>query len=302
MAQRSIALFLIFWFLIACPKNEHALENYKAQIEHWQQKRLARLKSAEGWLSLAGLFWLKEGENTFGFGPGHDIQFPDGESNLRLGSFILQQGKVKVRLNPEARVLVDSARLLESDLRNDLQGKPTLMERGRYLWYVIKRGDRFGIRLKDRQSPNIAKLKNIPCFPVAPVWRVKAQFVPYDSIKTVPVPTVLGTNAPSKSPGELRFTINGQTFRLQALAESPNEPFFIIFSDETNGQETYGAGRFIYIDPTDTNGQTYIDFNKAYNPPCVFTEFATCPLPPPQNHLPIRVTAGEKLPEGFGEH
>lgn len=302
MFHRCVAVCLVLFLLMACTKHKSSEEKYRAQIEQWHQKRLARLKSPEGWLSLAGLYWLKEGENTFGFGEGHDIQFPDGEGNLRLGSFILKEGQVKVRLKLEAGVLVDSTRIPESDLKNDLQGKPTRMERGRYLWYVIKRGDRYGIRLKDRQSPNISKLQDIPRFPVNPEWRVKAQFIAYDSVKIVPVPTVLGTKSPSKSPGELQFTIKGQTFRLQALADSLNEPFFVIFSDETSGQETYGAGRFIYVDPPDEHGQTYIDFNKAYNPPCVFTEFATCPLPPPQNHLPIAVTAGEKLPEGFGIH
>lgn len=302
MLRYGITFFLAFGLLLSCSKNESSIENYQTQIEQWHQKRLARLKSAEGWLSLAGLYWLKEGENTFGFGEGHDIQFPDGEDNLRLGSFFLQNGEVTVRLNPKANVLVDSTKVLESRLTNDLQGKPTRMERGRFLWYVIKRGDRYGIRLKDRQNPNINKLKEIPHFPIDPKWRVKVRFIAYDSVRTVPVPTVLGTNAPSKSPGELEFTLNGRTFRLQALADSMNEPFFIIFSDETSGQETYGAGRFIYVDPPNEKGETYIDFNKAYNPPCVFTEFATCPLPPPQNHLPIRVTAGEKLPEGFGAH
>ncbi len=304
MRLQIVLMFLMLnlWG-VACQKNSSvAVKKYKEQIEQWHRERIKRLTAPEGWLSLAGLYWLKEGENTFGFGSGNDIVFPDGNKKLRLGSFFLNQGKVHVKLNPEARVLVDSMNVLEADLRTDAEGKPTRLERGRFLWYVIKRGERYGIRLKDRQNPGIKNFKGIKRFPVRLKWRVKAKFIPYDSMITVSVPTILGTAAPSKSPGELRFSIDGQTFTLQALGDAYDDPFFIIFADETNGEETYGAGRFLYVDPPDENGETYIDFNKAYNPPCAFTEFATCPLPPAQNRLPIKITAGEMAYEHGVKH
>ncbi len=270
------------------------LATYKAQIDHWHQQRVARLTAPEGWLSLAGLFWLKEGQNTFGFGSGHDIQFPGGKQTLRLGRFILENGRVKVKLNPSAEVLVDSQKVNECWLKDDSQGKPSRLECGPYLWYIIKRGTRLGVRLKDRENPAIKNFKGIERFPVQLKWRILAHFVPYDSVRTVAVPTVLGTKAPSKSPGELAFRLQGQTFRLQVLAETRHEPLFVIFGDATNGEETYGAGRFLEVAAPNVQGETIIDFNKAYNPPCAFTPYATCPLPPAQNILPIRVTAGEK--------
>ncbi len=305
MRYVNLVSFLILALLLmnGCQKNSaRQIEQYKKEIEQWHQERIKRLTDKESWLSLAGLYWLKEGENTFGFGEGNDIVFPDGKEPLRLGSFFLKNGKVRVKLNPKAGVLIDSMSVLEAELKNDLQGKPTRMERGRFLWYVIKRGERYGIRLKDRQNPRIKNFKGIKRFPVRLKWRVKAKFIPYDSMITVSVPTILGTDAPSKSPGELRFSIDGQTFTLQALGDAYDEPFFIIFADETNGEQTYGAGRFLYVDPPDENGETYIDFNKAYNPPCAFTEFATCPLPPAQNRLPIKVTAGEMAYEHGVKH
>ncbi|WP_456405796.1 DUF1684 domain-containing protein [Caldithrix abyssi] len=300
--KRLVRLAVFALFIIAaavfCNKQEGVDEQtYRASIDRWHKERVARLTKPEGWLSLAGLYWLKEGENTFGFGRGHDIEFPGENGQAQLGSFLLHEGKVSVILSPQAQVLVDSQFVLQSELKDDLQGRPTRMERGRYLWYVIKRGERFGIRLKDRQNPKIKQFKGIKRFPVDLKWRIKARFVPYDSVRMVMVPTVLGTQAPSRSPGELEFTMDGRTFRLQALADSPNEPLFIIFSDETNGRETYGAGRFLETEAVNQKGETIIDFNKAYNPPCAFTEYATCPLPPAQNHLPVRITAGEMIYE-----
>ncbi len=298
----KIHLFVFLIFLLHCSKQNFNYEEYRAELDRWHHKRLERLTAPEGWLSLAGLYWLKEGENTFGFGSGYDIVFPDGNDHLTLGSFYLHNGKVTVRLNPAAKVWVDSQLVLQTDLQSDETDHPTRMEFGRYLWYLIKRGERYGIRLKDRQSPNIKSFKGIERFPVDPKWHIDAQFIPYDSIRVVHVPTVLGTQASSKSPGELEFYFKDQKYRLQALADSVNEPFFIIFADETNGQETYGAGRFLVVAPPDAQGHTFIDFNKAYNPPCAFTEFATCPLPPKENYLPFKVLAGEKAYQGGLHH
>lgn len=304
MKFTPIYFLMIIFLFIASSVAQDTLDfaAYKKKIDQWHHKRVERLTRNDGWLSLAGLFWLKEGENRFGFGAANDIDFSDSEKPKTLGRFFVHNGKVRVKLARNSGVVIDGKAIRESELKSDAEGEPTHMERGRFLWYVIKRGDRLGIRLKDRENPAIKNFKGIERFPIRLKWRVKAKLIPYNPPKKVAVPTVLGTKALSLSPGELEFTVNGRTFRLQALADRPNESLFIIFADKTNGEQTYHAGRFLEVDPVNKKGETVIDFNKAYNPPCAFTEYATCPLPPRSNYLPIAVTAGEKMYRSAEHH
>ncbi len=178
-------------------------------------------------------------------------------------------------------------------LASDADEDTTMLRRGSLLFYLIRRGDRLGVRVKDSQSEARRNFRGLDYFPIDPGWRIEARFEPYDPPKSISVPNVLGQDNAEKSPGAVVFEHGGKTYRLDPVLERGETDYFVIFGDRTNGNETYGAGRFLYVKPP-VDGRTVIDFNKAYNPPCVFTEYATCPLPPPQNKLPIRIEAGEK--------
>ena len=184
-------------------------------------------------------------------------------------------------------------------LKDDREGTPDVLRYGSLSWYIIKRGDRYGVRLKDSESDLLKNFEGIERFPVDPDWRVTAIFQPYDSVKSIEVPNILGTIGQDPSPGKLVFQIKGNTYSLDPIAAPEDKRWFIIFSDVTSGEETYGAGRFLYIDAPGEDQTAILDFNKSYNPPCAFTPYATCPLPPEQNHLTLRVTAGEKNFQGY---
>ena len=291
-----LLLMLLSLVLNACKnRQETALnaEQYKRQIDKWHKKRVERLTAPEGWLSLAGLFWLRKGKNSFGFGINNDIRFPFKKNPLHLGRIDVNGDEIKVRLAKDAPVLINGKPLKESTLKSDADWPPTKMSYDSLVWYVIKRGDLYAIRLKNKNNPAIHHFLGIERFPVRLKWRIKARFVPYDSPKKILIPTMLGTTVLENTPGYLSFKVKDKFLRLDVLANSVKDTLSIIFADETNGKETYRAGRFLEVPSPDKDGFTYIDFNKAYNPPCDFTEFATCPLPPKQNYLPIAVTTGE---------
>lgn len=253
-----------------------ATSNYQSDIADWRKNREAKLKGEGGWLSVAGLFWLHDGANRFGTAAGNDIQLPDGPP--QAGTFELHSGKVSVAMDGTRReVLHDSADSVKV---------------GRLSLFVIQRGDKFGIRLKDPDSRYRREFHGIDYFPADESYRVTAKFVP-DSRK-IPILNILGQTESSDCPGYAVFQLHGKEYRLYPIIEEPgDQQLFYIFRDLTTGKETYGGGRFLYSDMP-SNGQVTLDFNKAYNPPCVFTPYATCPLPPKENHLPVRIEAGEK--------
>ncbi len=265
---------------------------YIGEIEAWHAKRIDNLKKENGWLNLVGLFWLREGENTFGSSDENDVVFPKGKCPPDMGKFIFNDSSITVVINPTVNVTSENQIISEQILVHDLQGKPTVLEFGSLRWFVIKRGEKFGIRLRDVEADLVKNFEGIERFPVNSDWRIEATFEKYDPPKTIAVPSVLGTIDEEKSPGALIFTRDGKKFKLDVL--EGNNSYFVVFADETSGSETYGGGRFVYVPKADSTGKIFIDFNKAYNPPCVFTKYATCPLPPKQNHLKMRVLAGEK--------
>lgn len=249
---------------------------YQSEIAGWRRAREAALKADGGWLSVAGLFWLHEGANRFGKDASNDVVLPDGAAHA--GVFDLHQAKVTVALDGRGREIApDSADVVNV---------------GRLHLFVIKRGDRYGIRLKDPDSQYRREFHGIEYFPANERYRVTARFVA--ERRTIPILNILGQTEPSECPGYVVFRLNGQELRLYPILEEPGaKQLFYIFRDQTTGKETYGAGRFLYSDlPQD--GQVTLDFNKAYNPPCAFTPYATCPLPPKENHLAVRIEAGEK--------
>jgi hypothetical protein len=179
-------------------------------------------------------------------------------------------------------------------LRSDAEGEPTVVKHGSVSFYLIKRGERLGVRIKDSRNPALLAFHGIDSYPIDLKWRFDARFDASPAGKTISVPNILGSVEQEKSPGAVVFELEGKELRIGAVTESGTEDLFLIFGDQTNGVETYGGGRFLYAAPPDKNGRVVLDFNKAYNPPCVFTPYATCPLPPTQNRLPIRIEAGEK--------
>ncbi len=284
-------------FLSACdqPKADSADEtDYVKKIDIWHEKRVASLTAEDGWLSLAGLFWLNPGRNSFGSDKSNDLIFPAGKAPAHAGWFVLHDEVVSIEVRDGFTVLHKEQQITKMALQTDRDAERTVLSSGSLSWYVIKRGNDFAVRLKDRENPRIAEFSGIARYPVQSDWRIKARFLPYKPAKTLSVPTILGTLIEQQSPGALEFEVAGKTYRLDPIAEPQDDEFWILFGDETSGTETYGGGRFLYADLPTEAGITYLDFNKAYNPPCAFTEFATCPLPPAQNKLPVPIPAGEK--------
>jgi len=288
-------LFIIILADTGCSEKEpepKGTPEYIAEIEQWHQKRIERLKDENGWLTLVGLHWLKEGENSFGSDKNNNIVFPENAPQ-NIGKIILKDSVITLNVNYGVNVTTEGNRIKEIKLENDLTGNPTVLDVGSLRWYIIKRGERYGIRLRDTEALILKEFKGINLYPINEDWRIEATFDPYDPPKPILIPNILGTTEEDKSPGALSFTKDGTSFKLDAI-ESRNG-FFIIFADETSGKETYGAGRFLYTDKPDSNNKVILDFNIAYNPPCVFTKYATCPLPPKQNYLHLKITAGEKM-------
>jgi uncharacterized protein (DUF1684 family) len=268
---------------------------YAEEVEQWKAKRLASLKGEDGWLSLVGLHWLKEGENKIGGDPSNEVALPEGKAPRVAGSLFLNNGAVKLEARPGSGITSEGKPVTSLDLKSDADGKPTTLKLGTLTFHVIKRGERIGVRVKDSASPERTNFRGLEYFPVDERWRVDARFEPYNPPKKIPIVNVLNMEEDNPSPGAIVFDLGGKTYRLDALTEEGEEQFFVIFADATSGRETYGAGRYLYAGPPDPTGRIVIDFNKAYSPPCAFTKYATCPLPPDQNRLPLRVEAGEKF-------
>ncbi|MBX2944986.1 MAG: DUF1684 domain-containing protein [Cyclobacteriaceae bacterium] len=267
-------------------------EAYLEEIIQWQQKRNAYQVSEEGWVNLAGLFWLKDGINTFGSGKSNDFVFPEGKIPERAGFLLLKQGVVMLETTDGLMISVNG-KPTSSGVIFHPDSSRNIMEYGSLRWFVIKRDDKIGIRLRDLDHPNLKAFSGIDCFDIDPAWRVEGRVEWADSSRTIEITNVLGQTLQQRSVGTLVFTWQGNEYRLDALDEGGDE-FFVIFGDETNARETYGAGRYMYVPVPVSGDNVIIDFNKSYNPPCAFTEFATCPLPPKQNILPFAVPVGEK--------
>jgi hypothetical protein len=293
---------------VACSRPEPAAQPaagpavdpaYRQEIEEWRQERVASLRSAGGWLAVAGLHWLPEGESTLGSQPMADVVLP-ASAPAQVGTLTREGARVRLEVLPgvAATHAGDPVRSLE--LASDAAGAPTVVELGTLVFHVIERGDRLALRVKDSANPARTEFTGIESFPVDPAWRLEARFEPYDPPRPLPVEDVTGGTQDGTSPGAVVFTRGGETYRLDALGEDGS--LFLIFADATSGRETYGAGRYLYTDEPGEDGRVVVDFNRAYNPPCAFTPYATCPLPPPQNRLPITVDAGEKAYEGPGSH
>ena len=248
----------------------------------------------DGWLSVIGLDWLDPGENLFGADSANTVVFPPLEGiPLRAGSFFLEGETVRMEVEPGVPVTHDGEPVTSLVLPSDASGRPVTAQLGSLRWQVIQRQDLVGIRLRDTANAALGEFQGIESFPVSLEWRIPARFDRYDPPKVIEVPNVLGMINEQPSPGAVVFQVGGERLRLDVTGDPEGRSFSVVFGDETNGLETYGGGRFLTVDAPDESGRLFIDFNLAYNPPCVFTAFATCPLPPPQNKLPVRIEAGE---------
>ena len=268
---------------------------YRQSFEKWQAELVSDLK--QNWIPLAGLFWLKPGANRFGADPNLEIVLPKGSAPPQAGVFELQGWEVTVRLEPGVQASVGGVPLTTAKLQPDTAGKATVIELGHLRLHVIKRGEheeRVGIRVKDLESPALGRFKGLDFYPLDLAYRVTATWVPSDGKRTVAIPTVLGDVVPTPVPGEVRFKINGQDLRLTALGGDAEHGLFFVFSDPTAKSDTYPAGRFLDTDPV-KDGKVVLDFNRAYNPPCAFTPYATCPLAPRENRVAAAIPAGERF-------
>jgi uncharacterized protein len=288
-----LGLCVAAWLAGVPAASETPMTEHQREVETWRTDRIARLRRPDGWLSLVGLFWLEAGENRVGSDPSSAVRLPAGAAPPRLGTIVLSGSLMRFRAEPGVVVTSHNRPVQEVVLQTDQAGEPTLLQHGSVSFYVIQRGERLGVRVKDANAEALKHFRGIENFPFVESWRLIARFEPSDSVRHISVPNILGNVTSEESPGALAFEHGGKTYRLDVVREAGTEDFFVIFGDSTNGHETYGGGRFLYASPP-KDGRTVLDFNKAYNPPCVFTPYATCPLPPPQNRLQIRIEAGEK--------
>lgn len=290
------SLMILLLAASACQREAAKVDEnaYRQQIEKWHQERAKGLQSEDGWLTLVGLFWLKEGENRLGSDPSNNIVLPQGKAPQFAGSLWLDKGVIKLEAQPQSGITQAGQAVHSLVLKTDADEEPTVLNLGTLSFYPIKRGDQYGLRVKDKENPARINFAGLDYFPVDLKWLVTAKFEPYNPPKMIPIENVLGMIEDTPSPGRLVFDVAGKNYSLDAIAEKGETQLFIIFRDETSNKETYGAGRYLYTDPADNKGVILLDFNKAYNPPCAFTAFATCPLPPSQNRLALRVEAGEK--------
>ena len=274
-------------------------DDYTAQIEAWRTQRAERLKAPGGWLSLIGLDWLKPGRNTIGSASGNDIVI--AKAPARLGTITLDGDAATIELDAGVAATIDGAVAASATLLDDSHEKPTTVAFASVSFYLVDRGGRKGLRIKDSEAATRTGFLGLDNFPIDPAWRIEADWVAFDPPRSLEIPNVLGTIDAMPVPGKAVFTRDGKTWELLPVLESADaRQLFFIIADRTSGKETYGAGRFLYADAA-KDGKVVLDFNKAYNPPCAFTPFATCPLAPPENRLPIAVNAGEKRYRG-GRH
>jgi uncharacterized protein (DUF1684 family) len=266
--------------------------SYREEVEGWRRSREAALKADGGWLTVAGLFWLKPGTSRFGSAADNDIVLP-ASAPARAGRIDLRGREVRVRFEPGVAAQVDGKAATGATLQPDTSGKAEVISMGPLRLHLIERGGRLGLRLKDMNAEARRRFTGLQWFPVDERYRVTARFLPHRERKPLAVPNVLGQVEKMPSPGYAVFELDGKEERLEGVLETPGATeLFFIFKDATSGRETYPSGRFLYSGlPKD--GRLVLDFNRAYNPPCAFTDYATCPLPPKENLLKARIPAGE---------
>jgi uncharacterized protein len=320
MTLRLLGLAVVLGLISACadagpdPIPVDPAEHERA-VAAYAAARDAELAAPDSWLSLTGLHWLEAGETTVGSAPDNGIVLP-AKAATRVGTVVVDSTGVRWRTEPGVVVTqgVDSTLaaeagtgaippdvsgdpvVAEADLTADLgYGKSVVLRHGDLNWIAIRRGDRWALRTRDNAHAAYQAFHGVERFPTSLDWRFTARWVPHE--KTVSVPNVLGTVSEETSPAALHFRVGDQALALDVVGTPSDGRYMLVFADATSGAETYGGGRFLWVGEPDGEGRVVLDFNYAFNPPCVWTPFATCPLPTRDNRLPVRVEAGEKSPK-----
>jgi hypothetical protein len=268
-----------------------AAVSHEEEIRDWRERRHARLASEDGWLTLVGLEWLQEGENRVGSSPSSTIRIEGGPEEW--GTVSVNGGEIRFVAAPGSGVLVNGTEMGEATLVADNQGEPTVVSSGNLSFYVIFR-EGYALRIKDSQAVALKNFAGVENYEIQGDWRFETRFTPAPEGETIEIGNVLGQLSPTPVYGYVEFERDGQGYQLLGLGDEESESVWFLFADRTSGKDTYGAGRFLYSDGLPEKGRLVVDFNKAYNPPCVFNDYSTCPLPPQQNRLNLEVTAGEK--------
>ncbi len=267
-----------------------------AQAEQaWRDQRRERLLAPDGWTSLVGLHWIDPGSHYLGSAADNGIRLAMGPAHL--GMIEIKGEHIRFVPDKDAPLTLDEQPLAgATNLKTDMdESGPSVIgfDEGKGEATVIKRGDRFALRVKHADAPTRTGFTGLDYWPVDAGWKVQGKYVAHEPGRTMDVASIIGTIEPAANPGLVEFQRDGQTYRIEAIDEGDGR-LFLVFADRTNGHGSYGAGRFLYAEKPDASGKVVIDFNQSYNPPCAFTAFATCPLPPPENRLDVAITAGEK--------
>ncbi len=277
----------------ACGSREASIDPlvHEADILEWRTARVERLKNPYGYLNLVGLYWLVDGTHRIGAAPDNDIVFPASAAPY-VGELSVSPDGAILKSHPEADVRYQDVPVRSIFMSDDTTDAPVSVTHRSLGWTIIKRDDRYALRLRDFEHPAVAALQPIEYFPIDPAYRVEATLQPYGEPRVVNVNTTIeGLGYRPESPGTLAFELGGASHELEAYASG--DELFIVFADATTGRQTYPAGRFLYADWPGDDGTTVLDFNRAYNPPCAFNAFATCPVASPRNRLKVPIEAGE---------
>lgn len=286
-----IAILPALLLSAACSTAADDLATWESEVMDWRETRRALLLSPTGFLSLAGLFWLEKEVSTFGSAPDNDLVFPEA-ADAYLGTFTVTADGVVMKPRADAELYADEWPVGETLIADDTTDSPVMITHGSLAWTVIKRDDRYAVRLRDFEHPALESFPALQYFPIDPSWRIEGTLRRYDVPKRVSATTVIeGLGWYPESPGIVEFHKDGEVFTLEAYASG--ERLFFVFGDRTNSRETYPAGRFLYAPSPGDDGRVVLDFNRAYSPPCAFNDFATCPVASPRNRLPVRIPAGE---------
>lgn len=277
---------------------------YKQEILQWRIDRLANLKAPSGYLNLVGLYWLENGTSLIGAAADNDIVFPDNAAPY-VGKLQVNTDGVVLAAHPDADVRYEGIPADSIFISDDTTMNPVALTHGSLGWTIIKRDGRFALRLRDFEHPSLDNFAPLTYYPIDPALRVAATLQPFEEPKILNVKTTIeGLGYRPESPGTVTFEIDGVTHELEAY--SSGDRLFFVFGDQTSGRETYPAGRFVYASWPDEEGETFLDFNQSYNPPCAFNAFATCPVASPRNRLKTRIEAGEiydpethSVPDGY---
>ncbi|HET7732075.1 MAG TPA: DUF1684 domain-containing protein [Usitatibacter sp.] len=295
MKIRSVFLAAALAALTALPALSQQDPAYVKQVMDWRARAEQSLRRDNGWLTLAGRYVLKPGENTFGTGDKNDVVFPKGLGPAGMGSVFVEKGKVTVKLVEGLKMTSSGIEMTEKVMGTD-PGNRDWVSIGRASFHFIERDGRYILRLADNQSEVRKRFGGRVWYEVDDNYRVPAKFVPYDPPRKVSIVDVIDEVSEVPVPGYVEFDLMGRPYRLDVIGDDDKGLFFV-FKDATAGDTTYGSGRFLYVEEKPRAGERFLlDLNRAYNPPCAFSEFTTCPLPPKQNILKVKVEAGEKYP------